>query len=86
MKRRLGYVAVATMALLALNGTAMANESHHSRVDCGGRNENPGQAKQSLGAAGPDRFQTPVGLAEQLGNETPGESFRQYCSDSVGKP
>ena len=86
MKRIIGTLAVACLSTVSLGvGVASANEAGHARVDCGGFG-NPGQAKQALGAAGRDRFQTPVDLTAQLGNETPGESFEQYCADSVGKP
>ena len=80
MKRRaVGFAATVAICVFALSGaTAAANESDNSAINCAGFG-NPGQASQTLGAAGPDRVQTPPELAAGLGQPSVGATIQTFC-------
>jgi hypothetical protein len=85
MKKR-AVVGAATLGLLVFalgSGPAAANQSGNAAVDCAGLGP-PGQAAQSLGAAGSDSFQTPPELAASLGQESVGDTIRTFCLPPAG--
>lgn len=79
-KRAVVFAVTLGLSVFALgSGPAAANESANSAINCAGFG-NPGQAQQTLGAAGRDRVQTPPELAATLGQPTVGASIRTFCT------
>jgi len=76
MRRRVvGFAATVGFSVLALGG---ASAGADPAINCAGFG-NPGQASQTLGAAGPNRFQTPPENAASLGQPTVGAAIQFFC-------
>jgi hypothetical protein len=70
-----GFAVTVGIFVFALGGaTAGADPA----INCAGLG-NPGQATQSLGAAGRDRVQTPPELAASLGQPSVGATIQTFC-------
>ena len=79
-KRMVRFSVAVAVSVLGVSGAAAgANESGHSAIQCA-TGENPGQSLQGLGAAGPNRTQTPPEFTQNNLGLTVGEAVQAFCS------
>jgi hypothetical protein len=80
LKRRVILaVSTVTFAVAMFSGTALANNSQNSAIECGGTGSNNGQALRLIGINGPGTSLTPPEFAALLGAASVGKLIQRDC-------